>query len=160
MVGFDAEDNGRLDGWDWIVGSRYMADNLDITPDGMILADMVGDADQQLYYEGNSTVVLREAIWQVAADLGYSSFIPRQRFTVLDDHVPFIQKGIPAVDMIDLDYPYWHTTADTLDKISTASLETVGRTVQEWLLLGTPGLPQPEVLRRTFLPRIVRNQGT
>jgi glutaminyl-peptide cyclotransferase len=52
---------------------------------------------------------------------------------VIDDHIPFIQKGIPAIDIIDLDYAYWHTTADTADKVSPASLERVGRTLQVFL---------------------------
>ncbi len=138
---FDAEDNGGLDGWSWIVGSTYMADNLEVLPRGMVLADMVGDADQQLYYETNSHGETREGIWEVAADLGYETFTPERRHTLLDDHIPFKQRGIPAVDIIDFDYPYWHTVEDTLDKISAASLESVGRTLQEWLLLGMPGLP-------------------
>ncbi len=156
LVGFDAEDNGNLDGWDWIIGSRYMADNLPFTPQGMVLLDMVGDADLNLYYERNSTASLREGIWQAAATLGYEQFTPRPRWTVLDDHIPFLEKGIPAVDLIDFDYPHWHTTSDTLDKISAASLERVGRTVQAWLQNGAAGLPAPTLTRRTFLPLLVR----
>jgi glutaminyl-peptide cyclotransferase len=49
---------------------------------------------------------------------------------MFDDHTPFAQQGIPAVDIIDFDYPYWHTTADTADKLSPDSLERVGRTLQ------------------------------
>jgi Zn-dependent M28 family amino/carboxypeptidase len=52
---------------------------------------------------------------------------------MLDDHTPFLQAGIPAVDIIDFDYPYWHTTEDTPDKVSASSLEAVGRTLQEWI---------------------------
>jgi hypothetical protein len=52
---------------------------------------------------------------------------------MLDDHIPFARLGLPAVDMIDFDYPYWHTTQDTPDKVSAASLETVGRTIEVWL---------------------------
>jgi hypothetical protein len=50
-----------------------------------------------------------------------------------DDHTPFLVRGYPAVDVIDFDYPYWHTLQDTCDKISPESLERVGRTVQRWL---------------------------
>jgi len=136
---FDAEDNGRLDGWDWIAGSRYMADHLQENPSLMVLVDMIGDADQQIYWESNSDPALRERLWTIAAELGYGDhFVPQVKHTMLDDHVPFLQRGIPAVDIIDFDYPYWHTTEDTIDKISAASLERVGRTLQVWLERGAP----------------------
>ncbi|MCA9941009.1 MAG: M28 family peptidase [Anaerolineales bacterium] len=133
---FDVEDNGHggIAGWDWIAGSRYMADNLTVSPAGIIVLDMIGDADQQLYYEGNSDDALRAEIWAIAADLDYGDFfIPAVRHTMIDDHLPFAQRGWAAVDIIDFDYPYWHTVDDTLDKISPDSLERVGRTVQTWL---------------------------
>ena len=131
---FDAEDNGGLDGWEWIVGSSYMAEHLEVEPEAMILVDMVGDADQQLYYEGNSDAALREELWQIAADLGYGdTFVPEVRWTMVDDHVPFARRGIPAVDIIDFDYPYWHTTQDTCDKVSPQSLERVGRVVEQYV---------------------------
>jgi hypothetical protein len=162
LASFDAEDNGSggLDGWDWIQGSTYMAANLTQIPQGMLLVDMIGDADQQLYYEGNSHHGMREGVWQVAAELGYSSFVPEQRYTMLDDHMPFVQRGIPAIDIIDFDYPYWHTTADTVDKISAASLEAVGRTVEEWLLRGAPGMPAPQTGDiKQYLPLIAHHCG-
>jgi Zn-dependent M28 family amino/carboxypeptidase len=53
---------------------------------------------------------------------------------MLDDHIPFRDAGIPAVDIIDFDYPYWHTTGDTLDKVSAESLHAVGDTLLAWLL--------------------------
>jgi Zn-dependent M28 family amino/carboxypeptidase len=133
---FDLEDNGGggLPGWEWIVGSTYMAENLQIMPAAMVLVDMIGDADQQLYYEGNSNPELRETLWTIAADLGYDdAFIPELSYTMIDDHVPFVRRGIPAVDIIDFDYPYWHTVEDTADKASPTSLERVGRTIEAWL---------------------------
>jgi len=133
---FDVEDNGSgaIPGWDWIAGSTYMAANLTITPEAMVLVDMIGDADQQLYYEGNSNVALRSRLWTIAAELGFGdAFIPQQRFTMIDDHVPFARRGIPAVDVIDFDYPYWHTVEDTADKASPDSLYRVGRTLEVWL---------------------------
>jgi glutaminyl-peptide cyclotransferase len=134
---FDAEDNGRLDGWDWIVGSSYLASQLAVRPEFVIIVDMVGDADQQIYYEQNSDPALMEALWQTAADLGYGdTIIPEYRHAMLDDHTPFLRLGIRAVDMIDFDYPYWHTTADTADKVSADSLERVGRTLQTFLESG------------------------
>ena len=135
---FDAEDDGGLDGWDWIVGSSYMAKHLTVTPQAMILLDMVGDADQQFYFDTNSDAALSRQIWSVAAKLGYGSqFIPESRWAMLDDHIPFAQRGIPSVDIIDFDYgpgnSYWHTTADTIDKVSPLSLERVGRTLLAFL---------------------------
>lgn len=135
---FDAEDNGRLDGWEWIVGSTYMAEQWGANGEppltAMVLADMIGDADQQIYYEGNSDPALSQELWRIAADLGYEDrFIPQYKYTIIDDHVPFAQRGIPAVDIIDFDYPYWHTTQDTPDKVSAESLEAVGRTLEVWL---------------------------
>ncbi len=135
---FDAEDNGHLDGWDWCIGSRYMADHWgehDESPlTAMVLVDMIGDADQQVYYELNSDPTLREQLWQIAGQLGYGErIIPRNGYRMTDDHVPFLQHGIPSVDMIDFDYPYWHTTQDTADKVSPDSLEAIGRTLQTWL---------------------------
>lgn len=131
---FDAEDNGRLDGWDWCVGSSYMAANLTVVPEAVVVVDMVGDADQQLYLERNSDAELQMQLWDLAADLGYSEwFVPEYRHSMLDDHIPFARRGIPAVDIIDFDYPHWHTTQDTIDKVSEDSLERVGRVLEVWL---------------------------
>lgn len=130
---FDAEDRGRLDGWPRCVGSSYMAESLTVNPAYVVVVDMVGDPDQQLYYEGNSDVALREALWAIASDLGYGKFIPRVRHTLIDDHLPFAERGISAVDIIGLNYGYWHTTGDTCDKVSSQSLEPVGRVLEEWL---------------------------
>ena len=131
---FDAEDNGGLDGWDWIVGSTYMADHLTIQPEAMILVDMVGDADQQFYFDSNSDPGLSAQVWATAARLGYDEqFIPVARWTMTDDHIPFARRGIPALDIIDFDYPYWHTTADTADKVSAESLERIGRVLKAFL---------------------------
>ncbi len=136
---FDAEDNGGLDGWDWIAGSRHMANQLEENPELMVLVDMVGDADQQIYWETHSDTALRARIWNVAAELGYDAyFVAQPKHAIIDDHIPFVQRGIPAVDIIDFDYPYWHTGDDTIDKISADSLERVGRTLQVWLERGAP----------------------
>lgn len=131
---FDAEDRGRLDGWPFSVGARQMAESLTTAPEGVVVVDMIGDADQNIYLEGNSTPALREEIWAVAGELGYENhIIPQPRHTIIDDHIPFLERGIAAVDMIDFDYPYWHTVADTADKVAPASLERVGRTLEVWL---------------------------
>lgn len=135
LVFFDAEDNGHLPGWDWLLGSRAFVAQLKTRPEAVVIVDMVGDADQQIYIEKNSTPALVAEIWQTAADLGYAErFIPEPKYSMLDDHTPFLEAGIAAVDIIDFDYPYWHTTADTPDKVSAESLAAVGNTLREWLL--------------------------
>jgi glutaminyl-peptide cyclotransferase len=131
---FDAEDNGNLDGWEWCVGSNYMAEHLTVSPAAVVVVDMVGDADQQMYLEHNSDPVLQAQLWDVAASRGYAdAFVAEYKYAIFDDHVPFARRGISAVDVIDFDYAYWHTTQDTPDKVSAASLERVGRVVEVWL---------------------------
>jgi hypothetical protein len=131
---FDLEDGGGVQGRDWILGSRALAPELPATPAAVVVVDMVGDADLQIYYEGNSDPVLRETIWATASSLGYASFIASPGYSMIDDHIPFIERGIPSVLIIDFDYPYYHTTQDTLDKVSAESLEQVGRTLETWIL--------------------------
>ncbi len=135
LVFFDAEDNGGIDDWNWILGSRAFVREIVDKPSAAIIVDMIGDADLEVYYERNSDVALMEQIWQQARNLGYENiFIPEYRHSMLDDHTPFIEAGIPAIDLIDFDYPYWHTTSDTLDKVSPESLKTIGDTLTAWLL--------------------------
>jgi Zn-dependent M28 family amino/carboxypeptidase len=125
-----------LPGWDWILGSSALAESLPETklPEAVIIVDMIGDADLNIYMERNSDGDLTREIWNTAAELGYAkSFIPEYKFAMLDDHTPFLQRGIRAVDLIDFDYPYWHTTQDTLDKVSAESLNIVGDTLYQWI---------------------------
>jgi len=134
LVFFDAEDDGDLPGSDWILGSRYFAQNLAFRPQAVVIIDMIGDADLNFYYEGYSDESLQRSIWSHAAALGYShAFIPQRKYHILDDHKPFLEMGIPAVDIIDFDYPYWHTTSDTPDKVSDKSLNIIGDTLLAWL---------------------------
>jgi len=132
---FDAEDLGDLAGWPFSIGATHLAQSLTVTPTAVIVLDMIGDADLQIYHEGNSDPQLTRQIWDVAAKLGYGdAFIPRRKWTMIDDHIPFRQRGFAALDLIDFDYPYWHTRQDTCDKISADSMEKVGRVIQEWLV--------------------------
>jgi len=134
LVFFDAEDNGRIDGWDWILGSREFVKNNVLQPRAVVIVDMIGDADLNIYKERNSNPELTDEIWAVADSLGYRSlFIPEYKHSMLDDHTPFLEAGIPAVDIIDFDYPYWHTVGDTTDKVSAESLEAVGKTLWTWI---------------------------
>jgi Zn-dependent M28 family amino/carboxypeptidase len=94
---------------------------------------MIGDADLNIYKERKSDPAITDQIWAQAAALGYAQFIPEYKFSMVDDHTPFLQKGVPAVDLIDFDYPYWHTSADTAAKVSAESLHAVGDTLWHWL---------------------------
>ncbi len=134
LVFFDAEDNGKIPGWDWLLGSRAFVAGIKVHPQGMILLDMVGQNNLSIPMEGNSDETLRKEIWNKAASLGYGNvFIPRVKYTIEDDHLPFVQAGIPAVDIIDIDYPYWHTTSDLPQYVSPRSLQIVGEVVSGWL---------------------------
>ena len=96
----------------------------------LILVDMIADRELVLKREDNSTPWLTDAIWSAAARLGKTEFV--QASTIVeDDHLPFLAAGVPAVDIIDLEYPdasmrYWHTAGDTLDHVSAHGLQVVG----------------------------------
>jgi len=131
---FDGEDRGELSGWPWCVGSNHMAAGLSRRPEYVLVVDMIGDADQQIYYEWTSSLWLQEKVWRIAGDLDYGQyFIPQHRYSILDDHSSFLQWGMNAAVIIDFDYPYWHTTHDTLDKISADSLRRVGDVLERLL---------------------------
>ena len=134
IVLFDIEDNGNLQDWDWILGSRYFADHLEIRPSMVVNLDMIGDADLTIYKEKNSTASINDEIWSIANQLGLSDvFIPEYAYSIIDDHTPFLRLGIKAVDIIDMDYPYWHTTKDDISKVSAKSLGAVGKVIEKWI---------------------------
>jgi Iap family predicted aminopeptidase len=135
LVFFDAEDNGRIDGWDWILGSRAFVEEIEVNPEAVVIVDMIGDADLNIHLEKNSDKTIRAEIWEAAEQLGYGHvFINTEKYAILDDHTPFLEKGIPAVDIIDFDYEYWHTIEDTPDKVSAESLGIVGNTLWHWVV--------------------------
>lgn len=92
----------------------------------LVLLDMIGDKDLNIKREPQSTEWLTDIIWTAAARLGYQRHFLSEELVIEDDHVPFLQAGVPAVDLIDFDYPAWHTAGDTLDKVSAKSLQIVG----------------------------------
>jgi Zn-dependent M28 family amino/carboxypeptidase len=87
---------------------------------------MVADRSLNIRRESGSTPWLTEIIWSTAKRLGHGSSFPDNPTLVQDDHVPFLEAGVPAVDIIDLDYAAWHTPNDTLENVSARSLQTVG----------------------------------
>lgn len=139
LVFFDMEDQGKIEGWDWIQGSRFFVDQLQKFPEAVIILDMIGDKDLDIRMESNSDNQLNSEIWSTASDLGYGDFfLTHETVSILDDHTPFLEQGIPAIDIIDFNYPFWHTTEDTLDKVSSRSLEMIGHTIYEWLISYQP----------------------
>lgn len=129
----DGEDYGNFsDSSEVLIGSRYFAAH---QPPGYpplyaVLFDMVADKNLDIYYEGNSQAVAPEVVdrvWRIARELGYGrSFLPGVKHTLIDDHVSLQRAGVHAIDVVDFDYPYWHTTDDTIDKVAAASLQIVG----------------------------------
>jgi hypothetical protein len=129
----DGEDYGEFPGADVLIGSRHYAGTLDRSalPLFAVVWDMVGDRDLQIYQEGNSVAGAPEVVdrvWARARELGYGSvFRDRVGYTMTDDHVPLLEAGVRAIDVIDFDdVPWWHTTEDTIDKVSAESLKIVG----------------------------------
>jgi glutaminyl-peptide cyclotransferase len=134
LVFFDAEDRGKLDGWPFSVGAEFFASELEEAPEYVVVVDMIGDTDQNIFFERNSDRDLQEQLWAIADSLGYQEhFIPEYKWRITDDHIPFAKRGIKAVDIIDFDYPHWHTTQDTPDKVSPESLQRVGRVLEKLL---------------------------
>jgi hypothetical protein len=148
----DAEDYGAPESWtgehreeDWALGTQYWCRQPHVAgyqADYGILLDMVGAADATFYYEYFSSRYagsIMKQIWKTAARLGHGSyFIPKDGGAITDDHY-FVNliAGIPTVDIIHTDpassngafYEHWHTTEDTLDKISRSTLQAVGETL-------------------------------
>ena len=96
-----------------------------------ILLDMIGYKNLELGRDTLSTKWLQDIIWQTGRELGHQKiFVEREEGVGGDDHEPFLQAGIPAVDLIQLSsYPYWHKADDTIDKISAQSMKIVGDVV-------------------------------
>ena len=135
IVFFDAEDAGTHNRNEtWALGSVAFAREYaySFNPRYAILLDMIGDADLNIFQDAYSVQyapALVNKIWDKAAELGINEFIPEVGYIVYDDHVPLLRAGIQAVDVIDFNYPYWHTVEDTPDKCSAESLEKVGRVI-------------------------------
>ena len=119
---------------DSVYGSRHDVDRRDRDSSlgqlkALVLVDMIGDKNLNIRKETQSTEWLKTIIWNTAVSLGYSREFPNESIEVADDHIPYLKAGIPAADLIDFDYPPWHTAEDTLDKTSGRSLKIVGEVV-------------------------------
>jgi glutaminyl-peptide cyclotransferase len=127
---------------DSVYGSRELAARMAISGDlkkikALILADMIGQFNLHILRDTDSPKWLTDTIWRTAARLGYQDVFVSQETSTQDDHLPFVHRGVPAIDIIDLgDYQnlgYWHTPQDTLDKVSPHSLAVVGHVILESL---------------------------
>lgn len=133
IVLFDGEDYGvEGDISRYLMGSKYFAQNLPKpTPSVAILVDMVGDKELRIHKEGYSVLrcgpAVVETLWHRAKKLKLTAFVDSQGTAIIDDHLPLCEVGIRAVNIIDFDYPHWHTLEDTPDKCSPTSLEQVGK---------------------------------
>jgi glutaminyl-peptide cyclotransferase len=136
LVFLDGEEAvGEWEGTDHTYGSRYYVDAARKTATlgeirAFILVDMIGDRNLVIKRETNSTPALTDAIWAAAKRLNRREFVS-DATPIEDDHLEFLEAGVPSVDIIDLEYPdqtsrFWHTQYDTLDNVGAASLQAVG----------------------------------
>lgn len=132
LVFLDGEEARRPDwqGTDNTYGSRRYVevarkDGTLASAKAMILVDMIADRNLTIRRDSNSTVWLTDIIWSTAQRLKQDAFM-QEPTRVEDDHLPFLAAGVPSVDIIDLDYPQWHTAGDTLDAVSARSMQIVG----------------------------------
>ncbi len=150
---FDAEDQGTdlgvgISGWDWIEGSKQFVLEIDNFYnsskedfDAMILLDMVGGTNLRFINEQHSTSSLLNELFETGRQLGYISAFPSDPIvtSISDDHVPFLNFGIPSADLIikfwnqPAEWPYHHTTGDDISHISNNSLEITGKTVEQFI---------------------------
>jgi Zn-dependent M28 family amino/carboxypeptidase len=138
LIFFDGEDFGAgedLD--DYFLGSKaWLRDHPDYRPAWGVVLDMVGDADLRITREKSSLLAapsVVERVWNAAARVGSDAIVDERGGLVYDDHTAFLNRGIPVILLIDFKYRWFHTTGDTPDKCSAASLGQVGRAVMEAL---------------------------
>ena len=144
LVFFDGEDQGRAsESQGFCLGARHYARQLGPAgerPLAAFLFDMVGDRDLEIHPEVQSferAANLVALVLEGARATGARQFKPDPRYSITDDHIPLLDAGVPAVDIIDFDYPAWHTHRDLPDQTSPASLAAVAR-VAAWIVYRSP----------------------
>ena len=125
---------GEWQGTDHTYGSRHYVqvakrDGSLASLKALLLVDMIADRDLRIRRDLNSTSWLTDIVWNAARTLKLGEYFPNDRTEIEDDHLPFIEAGVPALDIIDLEYDAWHTPLDTLDAVSARSLQVVGDVV-------------------------------
>jgi glutaminyl-peptide cyclotransferase len=117
------------------LADKWKADGTLPKVKAFILADMIGDSDLNIDRDLNSTPWLEDVVGESAKRLGYQSHFFARTNKVSDDHLPFMDRGVPSADLIDFTYGYnnvfWHTPQDTVDKLSPKSLEISGNVILE-----------------------------
>ena len=117
------------------LAEKWQADGTLKKVKAFMLADMIGDADLNIDRESNSAPWLQNVIYEAATRLGYQSHFFARTLPMEDDHIPFVKRGVPSIDLIDFTYGYnnvfWHTSQDTVDKLSPQSLKIVGMVMLE-----------------------------
>ncbi len=148
LVFFDGEEafGESITPHDGLYGSRFYALEWRRAAAGMrpkagVVLDMIGDRDLNIGLPVDTDPFMARRLLQAAAELGFADFFAVGDREIIDDHTPLNLVGIPAMDIIDLDYqPYWHTAQDTLDRLSPDSLTIVGQTtllfLEKYLLPG------------------------
>jgi Zn-dependent M28 family amino/carboxypeptidase len=136
LVWFDGEEAyGNWSSTDGVYGSRYQAarwaaDGTLARLKALVNVDMIGDRELAIARDAYSTGWLQRLVWQTAGELGLGRYFLNEPFAIEDDHVPFVRRGVPALDLIDFDYgpghSWWHTDQDTPDKLSAESFQVVG----------------------------------
>jgi len=144
LLFFDGEDAGTPGSNDeWCLGSKYFVENYQgREPDFVVIIDMIGDSDLNIKierYSYQNSPELVEQIWKIARTQNISNFNTKISGFIYDDHYPFLEKGLNAIDIIDLDYPYWHTLQDTPDKCSPQSLQIIGDVLTEFIYKSDQG---------------------
>ena len=142
---FDGEDLGGIDGLPYAVGSRWFVENPDPDwhCDRVVALDMIGGKGAKLNVEGNSLVHSAEAralftqIFQTGRAAGRSAFFGGQERWIYSDHGPFLDVGVPALCLIDIDYPEWHTQRDLPAACSPEGIADVGQTLLDVLTAAT-----------------------
>ena len=138
FVFFDLEDMGNINRLPFAIGSRqFVKTNATYQPSAGIIVDMVCDKSLSILRERHSqnrAKRLNNKIWQIAGSQQASAFKNRRGIFITDDHLPFLDAGIPVIDLIHYPFPsYWHTPQDSIDKCSASSLEQVGRVIAEFI---------------------------
>jgi len=138
LIFFDGEDYGKEGDLEhYLIGSRrFVQDFPAYRPAALVLIDMVGRKGLRIPMEGQSLAAsptLTRVVFNRALAIGLDAFEAVPGRPVYDDHIPFLERGIPAVDLIDLDYPEWHTLRDTPENCDPDSLGQVGRLL--WALI-------------------------
>ena len=143
IILFDGEDYGRVgENWDYLLGSKHFAKTANPADYRYaVLLDLIGDEDLEIKREYNSYKYcrdLQDKVWRIAEEVGSFQFSERMTHPIIDDHLSLIEIGIPAIDIIDLEFEYWHTQGDTPEHCRRESLKAVGKVLVRLIYIEEP----------------------